>query len=206
MNTMLDAICAVGLLIVLVLAGCADGSEQAAEWKPIPDIERLPESAIEDYGEVETWEAMRFDGRDYIVARLWTDEEQKAPFTQDPCACWWYEAAWEEPDVVHHVTTQISRNTLYVEIGGKLIEVGQAKRGFAPQYRETYARGSEPEHMRVVDWDFYDFPEATYEEWTLVQGGEYKIRVEVFGSAIEGEGGEVIYETYYHYPFLELLD
>ncbi|HUT98468.1 MAG TPA: hypothetical protein VM054_05250 [bacterium] len=205
MNTVLDAIYAVPLLVVLLLAGCASGSEEAG-WTPMPDLERLPPSAVGGFGTREGGEVMRFDGKDFLVARVWSAEELNAPLTQKPCAYWWYEAAWEEPDVSHHITTQISKNTLYVEMGGKLIEVGQAKRGFAPQYVKTFARGEEPEHMRFVDWNFYDFPEATYEEWTLVQGGEYRIRVEVFGSAYEDDSGDIVYETYYHYTFLELLD
>jgi hypothetical protein len=202
---MLNAICALPLVVVLLLAGCASGSEEA-KWTPMPDLERLPPSAVEDFGTREGGEAMLFDGKDYLVARVWSPEELTAPLTQKPCAYWWYEAAWKQPDVINHITTQISKNPLYVEVGGKLIEVGQAKRGFAPQYNETFARGEEPEHMRIVDWDFYDFPEATYEEWTLKQGGEYKIRVEVFGSAYEDETGGIVYETYYHYTFLELVD
>ena len=191
--------------LMAVLAGCAGGSEES-RWTPIPDLERFPPSAVEDFGTREGGEALRFDGKDYLVARVWSAEELTAPLTRKPCAYWWYEAAWEQPDVINHITTQISKNTLYVEVGGKLIEVGQAKRGFAPRYRETFARGDEPEHMRFVDWDVYDFPEATYEEWTLEQGGEYKIRVEVFGSAYEDESGDIVYETYYHYTFLEPLD
>ncbi len=193
------------LAIMVVLAGCASGSEEV-RWTPMPDLETLPPSAIEELGTSEDGETMLFDGKDYLVARVWSPEELQAPFTLKPCAYWWYEAAWEEPGVSHHITTQISKNPLYVEVGGKLIEVGQAKRGFAPQYNETFARGEEPEHMRIVNWDFYDFPEATYEEWTLAQGGEYKIRVEVFGSAYEDETGVIVYETYYHYTFLELVD
>jgi len=205
MHTALEAIYAVPLVMVLILAGCASGSEEA-RWTPMPDMERLPPSAVEDLGSSEGGGLMRFDGKDYLVARVWSPEELTAPFTLKPCAYWWYEAAWEEPGVSHHITTQISKNTLYVEVDGKLIEVGQAKRGFSPQYRETFARGSEPEPMRIVNWNFYDFPEATYEEWTLVQGGEYKIRVEVFGSAYEDGSGGIVYETYYHYTFLELID
>lgn len=167
---------AVPLIAVLLLAGGASGSEEA-RWEPMPDLERLPPSAVEDLGTSEGSGVMHFDGKDYLVARVWTDEELTSPLTLKPCAYWWYEVAWEEPDVSHHITTQISTNTLYVEVGGKLIEVGQAERGAGPQYVKTFARGSEPERMRFVDWSVYDFPEATYEEWTLAQGGEYKIRV-----------------------------
>jgi hypothetical protein len=202
---MLDAIWTVTFITVLLLAGCAGGAEEG-RWEPMPDLERLPPSAIEEMGTSDGGGVMSFDGKDYLVARVWTDEELSSPLTQKPCAYWWYEAAWEEPDVIHHITTQISKNTLYVEIGDKLVEVGQAERGFEPQYAKTFARGEEPEQMRFVDWSVYDFPEATYEEWTLAQGGEYKIRVEVFGSAFEDPDGGVVYETYYHYTFLEPLD
>ncbi|HDR06511.1 MAG TPA: hypothetical protein ENN88_02650 [Candidatus Coatesbacteria bacterium] len=205
MTSSLTVLPFLSLALVVVLAGCASGSEEAA-WEPMPDIERLPAAGIEDYGEKGPSGALRFDGKDYLVARVWSDQELTAPFTQKPCCYWWYEAAYEEPGVSHHITTQISKNALYVEVGGRLIEVGQAKRGFAPRYAETFARGEEPEHMRIVNWGFYDFPEATYEEWTLAQGQEYKIRVEVFGSAYEDPSGDIVYETYYHYTFLEPLD
>lgn len=206
MNTVFGAIYLVPLLVVFLLAGCANGSEEPEEWEPMPDLERLSESAIEDCGSGGDYEALAFDGKDYLVARVWAEEELTGPFSERPCAYWWYEAAWDTPDAAYHITTQISKNTLYIEVGGKLIEVGQAKRGMAPQFRKTYGRGEEPDHLRIVNWDVYDYPEATYEEWTLTQGGEYRIRVEVFGSAYEAEDGGIVYETYYHYTFLELLD
>jgi hypothetical protein len=205
MTSSLTVVPVLSLMLVAVLAGCASGSEEV-RWTPMPDLEHLPPSAVEDFGSSDDGEALLFDGEDYLVARVWSERELTAPLTRKPCAYWWYEAAWEEPDVIHHITTNISENALYVEVGGRLIEVGLAKRGFAPQYRETFARGEEPGHMRIVDWSFYDFPEATYEEWTLAQGGEYKIRIEVFGSAYEDESGGIVYETYYHYTFLERLD
>lgn len=190
---------------LLLLAGCAGGEEEPVDGVPtMPDLERLPPAAIEDYGESGVFEELTFDGEEVLVARVWTDELQQSPFTRRPCAYWWREVGYFDGEVIHHIETVISKNELWVEVDGKLIEVGQAKRGMRPQYVETFAAGEEPEHMAHVDWAYWEFPEATYEEWTLEQGGLYRIRVEVFGSAIEApeEEGGVIYETYYHYTFL----
>ncbi len=190
------------LLLIVALAGCVNGSEEALP-QSIPDLERLPASAIEEYGKPGEFEELRFDGEEFLIARIWADEQQTGPFTESPLAYWWIEIAYDEPELSHHIDTTISHNDLWVEFDGKLIEVGLAKRGFRPQYQQLIAAGDEPEHMHRVDWEYWGFPEATFEEWQVKQGGLYKIRVEKFGSAIEGEDGRPIYETYYHYTVIE---
>ena len=190
------------LLLLFTLVGCASGSEET-EPPVIPDLERLPTSAIEDYGKSGVFEELLFDGEEFVIARVWAEEPQTAPFTEKILAYWWIEIAYDEPGLSHHIETRISHNDLWIELDGKLIEVGLAKRGFRPQYREVIAAGEEPEPMRRVDWEHWGFPEATFEEWQVEQGGLYKIRVEKFGSAIEGEDGRPIYETHYHYTILE---
>jgi len=195
------------LLIVLALAGCNDGSEPPTEAEgTMPDFERLPSSAIEDYSDGENYEHLTFDGEDFLIARVWSSEPQQAPFTQGTCAYWWYEIAYQTPEVNYHISTMISKNDLWVEVDGKLIEIGQAKRGMPPRYRDTFAAGEEPEHMALADWDYCGHPEATFQEWRLEQGGLYRIKVQVFGSAIEDPEGGVIYETYHHFTFLSRVE
>jgi hypothetical protein len=89
---------------------------------------------------------------------------------------------------------------LAVVVGVVAPPVGQAKRGREADVVKTYKAGEEPAAFPVPA---HTYPEVTYRLWLLEPGVAYHVRVEKFGSAIEPEepGGDVIYETYYHFTF-----
>lgn len=140
------------------------------------------------------------DGKPEFKTRVFAGELLEAPITGKPCLYYWLEVAYETPKADYHVITDISTNDIYVYVGGAYVEVGQAKRGRGADVVKTYKAGEEPADFPVPA---HSYPEVTYRLWLLEPGKEYHVRVEKFGSAIEAEepGGDIIYETYYHFTF-----
>ena len=188
----------------IAIAACASARE---EKTPDPT-----EYVIPPGGRVETAEYMDtlasgeeadtllVEGEPEFKTRVYGDELVEAPVTGRPCLFYWLEVAYETPGANYHLTTDISTNDIYVYAGGAYVEVGQAKRGREADVMKKYRAGEEPAAFPVPP---HTYPEVTYRLWLLEPGKEYDCRVEKFGSAIEPpeEGGDVIYETYYHFTF-----
>jgi hypothetical protein len=141
-----------------------------------------------------------FDGKDETKCRVYGAEMLEAPFTGKECIHWWLESYYEEDDTRYHIITRQADSDLFVKVGDVFVEVKFPEHGFKPDYKKNYRAGKQPEHFGSAGPEFLGYPEATYYEWRLEPGKEYKVTVAVFGGAYEVPEG-VEYVTNYTFTF-----
>lgn len=195
----------IGVAALPVLAvSCASAREEKAPdpttYVIPPDARVEPAAYMDTLATGEEADTLLVDAKAEFKTRVYGDELLAAPVTGKPCLYYWLEVAYETDKADYHLITDISTNDIYVYAGGAYVEVGQAKRGREADVVKTYKAGEEPAAFPVPP---HTYPEVTYRLWLLEPGVEYRVRVEKFGSAIEPpeEGGDVIYEVYYHFTF-----
>jgi hypothetical protein len=197
----------IGVAALPVFAvSCASAREDKA---PDPTEYVIPPGARVETAEYvdtlatgEEADTLLIGGEPEFKTRVYGEELLRAPATGRDCLYFWLEIAYETGKVHYHLLTDIGENEIYVYVGGAYVEVDHAPRpeDRPPDVVTTYKAGEEPDDFPPPA---HNYPEVTYRLWLLEPGVEYRCRVEKFGSAYESdeEGGEVIYEVYYHFTF-----
>jgi hypothetical protein len=190
------------LAVLFVMAVLAIGVAAEGDDGGIlpPDAEVVGQEYMKTLSDGMDDYTLLFDGKDEIKGRVYGTEILEAPFTGEECIHWWLESYYEEDDARYHIITRQADSDLYLEIGGVFVEVKFPDHGFKPDFKKKYKSGEQPEHFGSAGPEFLDYPEATYYEWRLKPGKEYKVTVAVFGGAYEVPEG-VEYVTNYTFTF-----
>ena len=165
-----------------------------------PDAEVVGQEYVKTLSDGTDGYTLLFDGKDEIKCRVFGAEILEAPFTGEECIHWWLESYYEEDDARYHIITRQADSDLYLKIGDVFVEVRFPEHGFKPNYKKKYKSGKQPEHFGAAGPEPLGYPEATYYEWILEPGKEYKVTVEIYGGAYEVPEG-VEYVTNYTFTF-----
>jgi hypothetical protein len=165
-----------------------------------PEAEVVGQEYMETLSDGADGYTLLFEGKDEIKCRVFGAETFEAPFTGEECIHWWLESYYEEDDARYHIITRQADSGLYVKIGDVFVEVKFPEHGFKPDFKKKYKSGEQPEQFGSAGPEFLGYPEATYYEWRLKPGKEYKVTVAVFGGAYEVPEG-VEYVTNYTFTF-----
>ena len=165
-----------------------------------PDAEVVGQEYVKTLSDGTDGYTLLFDGKDEINCRVYGAEILEAPFTDEECIHWWLESYYEEDDARYHIITRQADSDLYLKIGDVFVEVRFPEHRFKPNYKKKYKSGKQPEHFGSAGPEFLGYPEATYYEWRLKPGKEYKVTVAIFGGAYEVPEG-VEYVTNYTFTF-----
>jgi hypothetical protein len=189
---------AVLFLVTFLAAGVAAKADDDGILQP--DAEVVGQEYMETLSDGADGYTLLFGGKDEIKCPVFGAEILEAPFTGEECIHWWLESYYEEDDARYHIITRQADSDLYLEIDGVFVEVRFPEHGFKPDYKKKYKSGEQPERFGSAGPEFLGYPEATYYEWRLKPGKEYKVTVAIFGGAYEVPEG-VEYVTNYAFAF-----
>lgn len=194
-----DSLSLAVLFLVTFLAACVAAKGDDEGILP-PDAEVVGQEYMKTLSDGTDGYTLLFDGKTEIKGRVYGAEILEAPFTGEECIHWWLESYYEEDDARYHIITRQADSDLYLEIGGVFVEVKFPEYGFKPDYKKKYKSSKQPEHFGSAGPEFLGYPEATYYEWRLKPGKEYKVTVAIFGGAYDVPEG-VEYVTNYTFAF-----
>jgi len=186
MNSVPGAVCAaplpVALLCLVSLGTAAYGEVQ------------LP--VLADYEPMEIWELANLSDEDGVVrCAIGGEGLVEAPFSDTPCFMCRYRLT-AESDASFFLWGDEAAGPFYILVEGKRFQLDMFTFEGGTDFGESHPLGEEPVVWRETWPDFSertsDLESATWEEWRLEPGREYRFRVTELHGWYEGEIGHTI--------------